>query len=111
MEKPANQDVVSLLLDVLRGYLSPLRPAGDPDLDLETLTTEVVVLDDPAFEACLALFPAREAALRSLYLLSGVGYGIVRPVFSRTDAIGSLMRSRLAPVFEVLRSHILSLQG
>lgn len=111
MEKPANQDVVSLLLDVVRSYLSPLRPTGDPDLDLDSLTAQAEKLDDPALKACLALFPERESELRSLYLLSGVGYGVVRAVFSKTDAIGTLMRSRLAPVFEPLRAHLLALQA
>jgi hypothetical protein len=111
MEKPANQDVVSLLLDLLGGYLSRLRPQGDPDLDLDSLTAQAETLDDPALAACLALFPHRERELRALYLLSGVGYGVVRPVFSKTDAIGSLMRTRLAPVFEPLRTLLVSLQA
>jgi hypothetical protein len=111
MEKPANQDVVSLLLEVVRCYLEPLRPTGDPDLDLEALTHQAETLEDPALAACLARMPGREQELRSLYLLSGLGYGVVRPVFSKTDAIGSLMRSRLAPIFEPLRGHLLSLQG
>jgi hypothetical protein len=111
LDKPANQDVVTLLLDVLRDYLSPLRPAGDPDLDMEALVKAVRLSDDPQLVACLDAIPQREAELRSLYLLSGVGYGIVRPVFSKTDAIGSLMRKKLEPVFEPLRTHIAALIG
>lgn len=109
LEKPANQDVVTLLLDVLRDYLGPLRPAGDPDLDIETLAEAVRLSDDPLLIACLEAAPEREAELRSLYLLSGVGYGIVRPVFSKTDAIGSLMRKKLEPVIEPLRGYVAAL--
>ncbi|MEJ2591089.1 MAG: sulfur reduction protein DsrS [Candidatus Thiodiazotropha sp.] len=111
LEKPANQDVVTLLLDALRDYLGPLRPAGDPDLDIEALAAEAERSTEPALLACLQAAPAREAELRTLLLLSGVGYGVVREVFSKTDAIGSLMRKKLQPVFEPLRSHIAALIG
>ncbi|MCU7846380.1 MAG: sulfur reduction protein DsrS [Candidatus Thiodiazotropha sp. (ex Monitilora ramsayi)] len=106
MEKPANQDVVTLLLDILRDYLSPLRPSGDPDLDWSALAVEADECDDPLLNAAIAVLPERERELRSLYLLSGIGYGIVRPVFSKTDAIGSLMRKKLQPVFEPLRERL-----
>ena len=36
-------------------------------------------------------------ALRAMRILSGAGYGIVRPVFRKTTAIGSLMRRKLEP--------------
>jgi hypothetical protein len=111
LDKPANQDVVTLLLDVLRDYLRPLRPLGDPDLDMQRLAEEARSSDDPLLVACLEAAPARESEWRSLYLLSGVGYGIVRPVFCKTDAIGTLMRKKLESVFEPLRSHIAALIG
>ena len=106
MEKPANQDVVTLLLDILRDYLSPLRPAGDPDLTWDALVEEADTCDAPSLKVAIENLPEREKELRSLYLLSGVGYGIVRPVFSKTDAIGSLMRKKLQPVFEPLRERL-----
>jgi hypothetical protein len=109
MEKPANQDVVTMLLDVVSDYLSPLRPDGDSDLTLEALIRQVESADQPALVACLKRLPNREAELRNLYFLSGVGYGIVRPVFSKTDAIGSLMRKKLEPVFSPLRARVASL--
>jgi hypothetical protein len=109
MAKPANQDVVTLLLDVVRHYLSPLRPGGDPDLTLEALAQQAESAAPPELQACLDAVPAREAEQRTLYLLSGLGYGVVRPVFSKTDAIGSLMRKKLEPVFTPLRSRVVSL--
>jgi hypothetical protein len=106
MEKPANQDVVTLLLEVVRGYLTALRPEGDPDLTLEDLEQQAGSAELPALQACVKALPKREQELRSLYLLSGLGYGVVRPVFSKTDAIGSLMRKKLEPVFTPLRSRL-----
>ncbi len=106
MEKPANQDVVALLLDLVRGYLSPLRPEGDPDLQLERLEQQAREAAPPALAESLRAVPSRERELRTLYLLSGLGYGVVRPMFSRTDAIGSLMRKKLEPVFTPLRAYL-----
>ena len=103
MEKPANQDVVTLLLDVVRDYLAELRPGGDPDMTLEELAAQAEA--PPLLETIQAL-PGRESELRALHLLSGLGYGLVRPVFSKTDAIGSLMRRKLEPVFSRLREQL-----
>ncbi|MEW8383014.1 MAG: sulfur reduction protein DsrS [Candidatus Thiodiazotropha taylori] len=106
MEKPANQDVVTLLLDVLQDYFSALRPDGDPDLTLQQLQQEADELVDQQLDACVTETEGREQELRTLYLLSGMGYGVVRPVFCKTDAIGSLMRKKLAPVFDPLKQHL-----
>jgi hypothetical protein len=111
MEKPANQDVVTLLLDILRDNLSSLRLAGDPDLEWEALAKTSSESEEPQLQMAINEMPEMEETLRTLYLLSGVGYGIVRPIFSKTDAIGSLMRKKLQPVFEPLRGSIRSLLG
>ena len=57
----------------------------------------------------------REPALRHLVLamrvLSGLSYGVVRPVFGDSTAIGSLMRRKLEPLFAPLRGHVDRLRG
>jgi hypothetical protein len=111
MEKPANQEVVSLSLEVVRDYFSPLRPEGDPDLTLEALQQQSFGFKHPTLEACLRAVPERERELRTLYLLSGVGYGVLRPVFSKSDAVGSLMRRKLEPLLAPLRQRLESLLG
>ena len=111
MEKPANQDVVTLLMDVVRDYLKALRPAGDPDMTLEALTQQAGEADEPQLLSVIQALPGREQELRTLYLLSGIGYAVVRHVFSKTDAIGSLMRRKLEPVFAELRLKLESLSS
>ncbi|MES9851682.1 MAG: sulfur reduction protein DsrS [Candidatus Thiodiazotropha sp. L084R] len=106
MDKPANQDVVTLLLDVLQDYFSSLRPEGDPDLTLEELQLEAQSLRDEHFVACCAENGEREEEFRTYYLLSGLGYGAVRPVLSKTDSIGSLMRKKLAPILDPLKAYL-----
>lgn len=116
MEKPANQEVVSMLLEVLRNYFSPLRPEGDPDQTLEALIVEAETLlhgpaANPDMEACITVTQGLEEELKALQILSGLGYGVIRPVLGRTDAIGSLMRRKLEPVFAPLRELVQVLRG
>ncbi|MBA1443623.1 MAG: sulfur reduction protein DsrS [Chromatiales bacterium] len=116
MVKPANQDVVTLLLDVLRDYFAPLRPAGNPDLTLEALEEEAEQLlagkaACRAFESCLDAVPELAGELKAMRIFSGMGYGVVRPVFSHSDAIGSLMRRKLEPVLTPLMAYLRVLKG
>jgi hypothetical protein len=106
MEKPANQDVVVMLLDVLRDYFSSLRPDGVADLTLEQLQKETQSLQSECFMACCDIARQYEKEFRALYLLSGLGYGVVRPVFSKTDSIGSLMRKKLVPIFNPMKEQM-----
>jgi hypothetical protein len=104
LKKPPTQDVVSAALDAVRLYFASLHPGGDPDLNLEQLRSRADDAlggagEDPWLQ-CLQRDPARRAALHSLYCLSGLGYGVVRPVFRNTTAIGSLMRRKLEPVLK-----------
>ena len=116
MEKPANQDVVTILLDVLREYFVDLRPEGDPDLTLDVLLEEAEQRisqtdSDPQLHACLSATEGLRDEFKMLRVLSGLGYGIVRPIFRKTDAIGTLMRRKLEPVAAPLNEMILHLQG
>ncbi len=116
MEKPANQDVVAILLQVIRDYFSELRPEGDPDLTLEDLAAEAEALmstqsSDVNITACLSATVNLRDEIRAMRILSGLGYGVLRPVFRNTDAIGSLMRRKLEPVSGPLSGLVSRLQG
>lgn len=105
LAKPPNQDVVNTLLATLADYFAPLRP-DLPEAELDTLMGDARRLcgveNDPRGAPELAEVSARLPALRSdlaaMLCLSRLSYAVVRPVFSRTDAIGSLMRRKLEPV-------------
>ena len=102
LEKPVNQDVVNRALEVTAGYFAAARPEGPADATLEELAEEAAswVRQDPAAAAVLDVCPELESPLAALRVLSGSGYGVVRPVFRKTDAIGTLMRRKLQPVME-----------
>ncbi len=115
LKKPPTQDVVTAALDAVRAYFQPLRPEGDPDLTLEQLDAEAQTRFGPDgpedARACLAAAGEFSEALRAMLVLSGLGYGVVRPVFRKTTAIGSLMRRKLEPVMEPLGERIETLLG
>ena len=110
LKKPSNQDVVNLTLDLIAWYFSAVR--GKPaDATLEELRAEAEawLAHDGAVAEVLALDQGLAPSILGIRVLSGGGYGVVRPIFSRTTAIGSLMRRKLEPVMDPLRSHLESL--
>lgn len=107
MKKPPNQDVVNRFLDTVADYFRSLRPPGDEDRDLPALQAHAAALcadpgGDPALAAVLSGLPRLAAEIRALLVLSRLGYPVVRPIFSRSSAIGSLMRRKLEPIFGTL---------
>lgn len=118
LAKPPTQDVVNAMLDVLRGYFAPLRPEGDPDQTIAELRAEGMRFVESSTAsrvdgaaACLAARPALTADISAMRVLSGVGYGVLRPAIGDSTAIGGLMRRKLAPVLDPLVREIETLRG
>jgi len=120
MKKPANQDVVNAVFDTVVDYFAPVRPPGDPDAELDQVVEEADVLcrggntDVICPEALKLLvedFPELKPELRAMLVLSRLGYGVVRPIFCRTTAIGSLMRRKLEPLTTPILQEIGVLTG
>jgi hypothetical protein len=116
LSKPPNQDVVTAALDCLRDYYGRLRPEGDPKLPLDELLAEAerFVSEEGASDhvrAVLALLPESGADIHAMRVLSGVGYGVIRPVLRDPTTLGSLMRRKLAPVLDPLQQQISRLRG
>ena len=55
--------------------------------------------------------PALQDEIRAMALLAHVGEPLLRPIFSRTDAVGSVMRRKLEPVSKPLLEQIARLRG
>jgi hypothetical protein len=107
-EKPGNQDVVNLTLDCVAGYFSAARPGGVVDATLEELQAEASawLTATPGLSALAALSDVGDRRLRALRVLSGLSYGVVRPVFRDSTAIGSLMRRKIQPVLVPLLAEL-----
>jgi hypothetical protein len=113
LQKPPSQEVVNAALDLQRTYLSRLRPEGDPDLTLTDLESEARDFYGPEgpvhARICAELAADFLNALIALRVLSGVSYGVLRPVLRNTTAVGSLMRRKLEPIMAPLMGHIAQL--
>lgn len=102
LTKPATQEVVTATFGVLAQYLRSMRPQGDPDLEMDVLIAEANEFRrHPGTEAlrqCLDQVNGLAPDILAARILSGLGYGVLRPVFRDSSAIGSLMRRKLQPV-------------
>lgn len=112
--KPANQEVVTEMLDGIARFFSVVRPDGVPDRTLEHLYADAATYRSEQHEvdnvlACMKSaeleIPA-EDIVNAVFVLSGLGYGAVRPVLHDSTAIGSLMRKKLEPVLTPILSEI-----
>ena len=100
LTKPPTQDVVTTTLDVMRDYFGEIRPGGDPNLSIEELADEAQgwLAADPGARVIRETLPQLGQELIALRILSGLGYGIIRPALKGSSAMGSLMRRKLEPV-------------
>jgi hypothetical protein len=117
LEKPADQDVVVSLLEAMASGLGQIRwsEAGFASVEelesqvdnwLSTPDTATPMLADVLYSA-----PGLRPLLRAMIVLAYGGEPLVRPIFARTDAIGSVMRTKIAPVTALLRGAIATLLG
>jgi len=115
LAKPPTQDLVQATFDLVRAYFSSLRPDGDPDLPLAALVQDArdyAHADRPEdVRVCCEAAPSLASEISAMRLLSGLGYGVLRPVLRDSTAIGSLMRRKLKPVIDPLMEQIDRLRG
>jgi hypothetical protein len=112
LDKPANQDVVVALLHALAAYFHSIRT---DDTERQTMGEILGAADQMlvsgsvpghALGELLSRVPGMESEVHAMLVLSMVDEPLVNPIFSRTDAIGTVMRRKLSPVFEQLRHYI-----
>lgn len=108
LAKPGNQEVVNQVLDIVADYFAAARPGERPDYSIEQLEDEAESWLQSSTEvaALRAIDERMPELLRVVRILSGLGYGVVRPIFRDTSAIGSLMRRKLEPVMTPLQNHL-----
>jgi hypothetical protein len=114
LRKPANQDVMVELMRALAAY-----SAGLPDRKRLTTIAEIEqevearMSDDDrgGLAGLLQEIPEYAHHIRAALFLSLLDEPVLDPVFSRTDAIGTVMRSKLQPLIEPVREQIGVLRG
>lgn len=114
LSKPTTQEMVTTTLDILADYFFAMRPNGRVDETLNQIEEDAhdFVKSPPAeAQAVMQRCPDCEQWLYAMHLLSGMSYGVVRPVLCDSTAIGSLMRRKLEPVMTPLLLHLQKLQN
>ncbi|HKK14756.1 MAG TPA: hypothetical protein VKA14_08865, partial [Gammaproteobacteria bacterium] len=118
LRRPADQDVVVALLQGIQDYFRDARPEqagpGPADMDavlrLSEQTGRGAGATAPAGQV-LAAAPELEPELRATVALSLVGEPLVRPIFARSDAVGSVMRRQIEPVTRPISEQVHCLLG
>ena len=119
MNKPVNQDVVVELLKSIQRYFSSVCPNNDLGADIDTVISDAEALlhvppvceTTSAVQDVLSAVPEYRAEVKAMIILALIGEPLVTPIFARSDAIGSVMRKRIAPVMTPIRQHLARLRG
>lgn len=117
IKKPSNQDVVVFLFETTREYFEKVRPNQGEYQDINTLLTDadtymdVTATQPDELKDILKTLPELRPVIRAILILSMTGEPLVRPVFTTSDAIGSVMRRKLEHIFAPVYSEIAILRG
>lgn len=116
LKKPANQEVVTALLDAIGDYFRSAWQGEWKEQDIHHLVERAhAQCAEPHEElsAVLAVVPGLQNELRAMLMLAQLTEAVAIPVFARTDAIGTVMRKKLDPIttpifeqFNILRGRV-----
>ena len=115
LKKPSNQDVMVELMHAMAAYSCSLpvtMPRKFHINDVARLSVEPgggALVDADArqyLQALLDALPEGENYIHAMLFLSMLAEPLLDPVFSRTDAIGTVMRKKLQPVTEPINEQI-----
>jgi hypothetical protein len=119
--KPSNQDVVVELLHAIAAYSAQLPMVGTYLTEMDTIASladELLAGSEAAgaearrqLADVLQAIPEARSRVRAMLILAMVNEPLVNPVFSRTDAIGTVMRKKLRPVSGPIQEQIDLLKG
>ena len=116
MNKLGDQQVTVLLLKAVQDYFNDIPSSTDRNLrEFNDINMAVKkMLDSPSDEglkAVLDIGPEYRELLDAMLCLSCVSESLVDPVFSQTDAVGSVMRKHLRPVMQPISDCLQRLIG
>ncbi|MBE9568021.1 MAG: hypothetical protein IMF14_04945, partial [Proteobacteria bacterium] len=118
LKKPGNQDVVVSLLAAIARYFEDIKPEQFTEEDINVICDEAEesccsdnadiaavteVLEDSGVEV--------QAYLRAMTVLACLSVKLVNPIFSRSDAIGTVMRKKIKPVVDPVLEQLKVLRG
>lgn len=114
LRRPPDQDVVSALLNAIGRYFAAVR-TGDAGLRtvaaMEARVAARVAHPDDLLAALLAAAPGLQAEVDAMLFLAEVSEAAVTDIFAHTDAVGSVMRTRIEPVVKPILARLAVLRG
>lgn len=112
MKKPSNQDVVISLFNAMKEYFKCVRPNDAKYQDIDVLISDVnkyidiTATQNEELKQMLHSIPEVVGIIKAILILSLLDESLLSPIFSRTDAIGSLMRKKINHITAPLLSEI-----
>ncbi len=114
IKKPGNQDVAIELLIAIADYFKMIKPADFiPSNQFDVLPakaknylTEGKCGYTEAISEVITALPEAKDLLESMLVLAQLDIHLVNPIFARTDSMGTVMRKKLAPVFDPVSEYV-----
>lgn len=114
MRRPADQDVVSALLNAVGRYFSPICSSRQQWRDMNDIFSHVdALLNSPDVElkALLDAVPVLHADIRAMLVLAHLDESPLIPIFAASDAVGTVMRKKIEPVTTPMLEQFAQLRG
>jgi len=114
LKKPANQDVAIELMVAIADYFASVKPVDFvPSNEFDYLPKKAKqYLSEPICDytqsigEVLSVLPEANDWIESILVLSQLDVHLVNPIFARSDAMGTVMRKKLAPVFDPITDYV-----
>ena len=116
LNKPANQDVMVELMHALDKHAASLALDEYKRCDIKDIVRMAQMLmageldadgeSNQSLQQLIQAYPEGVHYIRAMLVLGLLGETVLNPVFSRTDAIGTVMRKKLKPVTDPIHEHI-----
>ena len=114
LKKPSNQEVVESLLNAIAFYFDVIKPDSFTVDDIEVICNETACIcnspEDKALKAVLDAAPEMKEIIQAMLILSCLSVELINPVFSQTDAIGTMMRKKIKHITDPIvdQLHVLA---
>lgn len=107
----SDQDVVVLYLQAIERFFMPIRNHETEALRYVEKIVESVerLMQDsgnPELQSLINQIPDQVDKIRAMLVMGAVSESLINPIFSQTDAVGSVMRKKIAPVTDCISEQI-----
>ena len=107
LKKPGNQDVIISLLEAISKYFESIIPEQYTADNIESICAEADLIVD---SICCNENKNIKKYFCAMTVLACLSVKLLNPIFSRTDAIGTVMRKKIKPVTDPIFEQLAILQ-